>query len=107
MQTDQTKSLPPLPWTKATAPVVIKALVQSGLSVHKFSVLHQVPAHRVFYWRKKLKGARPNTSQLGPESTLRVPYRGFQVVAHFNFYLSGVAPFAGKRPANSIFSLGL
>ena len=35
MQTDQTKSLPPLPWTKATAPVVIKALVQSGLSVHK------------------------------------------------------------------------
>jgi hypothetical protein len=59
MQTPEQPSVPPLPWSKANAPAVMEALERSGLSVAKFAQLHNVPKHRINYWRDKLKQKPP------------------------------------------------
>ncbi len=59
MQQDKLSPLPPLPWSRATAPTVIDALERSGLSVNRFTALHKVPPHRIFYWRKMLALQNP------------------------------------------------
>ena len=54
-QTISQITVPPLPWTAETAVFGIEALDQSGLSVTAFSELYEIPQHRIFYWKRKLR----------------------------------------------------
>ena len=35
----------------------------SGLSVHEWCVLHNIPEHRYYYWRTRLSASKPVISQ--------------------------------------------
>ena len=52
-------------WTRARAAKHIEALIASGKSVEVFAAEHDLPAHRLRYWQKRLAAGR----DAGPKRT--------------------------------------
>ena len=80
------------PWTVEDGEAAVAAWQSSGLSMRAFSREYGVPAHRLSYWRNRLKDRQPDGAKsafvpvevvdrapaLAPEAQIEVPLRSGQ-----------------------------